>query len=52
VEEKVEERRRGRRRNKQLVDGVKGKGRYWNFKEEELDRNFWRTGFGRAVAVS
>jgi len=47
VEEKIEERRRGRRRSKQLLDGVKEKRRYWNFKEEELDRTLWRTGLGR-----
>jgi hypothetical protein len=38
-------RRRGRRR-KRLVDGVKEKRRYWELKEEALDRAMWRTGFG------
>ena len=47
VEEKLEERRRGRRRSKQLLDGVKEKSRYLNFEEEELVRTRWMTGFGR-----
>jgi hypothetical protein len=38
--------RRGRRR-KQLLDGLKEKGRYWKLKEEALDRTLWRTRFGR-----
>jgi hypothetical protein len=38
--------RRGRRR-KQLLDGLKEKGRYWKLKEEALDRILWRTRFGR-----
>jgi hypothetical protein len=37
--------RRGRRR-KQLLDDLKGKRRYWNLKEETLDRTLWRTRFG------
>jgi hypothetical protein len=38
--------RRGRRR-KQLLDDLKEKRRYWQLKEEELDRTVWRTRFGR-----
>jgi hypothetical protein len=38
--------RRGRRR-KQLLDDFKETRRYWNLKEEALDRTFWRTCFGR-----
>jgi hypothetical protein len=38
--------RRGRGR-KQLLDGLKEKGRYWKLKEEALDRTVWRTRFGR-----
>jgi len=34
-------------RSKQLLDGVEEKRRYWNFKEEELDRTVRGTGFGR-----
>ena len=51
VEGKVEGRikvtgRRGRRRNQLLVDFMEKRG-YWKLKEEALDRNLWRTGFGR-----
>jgi hypothetical protein len=51
IEEKLEAKietteRRGRRR-KQLLDDLKGKIRYWNLKEEALDRTLWRTRFGR-----
>jgi hypothetical protein len=38
--------RRGRRR-KQLLDDLKEKREYWKMKEEALDRNLWRTRFGR-----
>jgi hypothetical protein len=38
--------RRGRRR-KQLLDDLKEKRRYCKFKEEALDRNQWRSRFGR-----
>jgi hypothetical protein len=34
------------RRSKQLLDDIKEKIRYWNFKEEALDRILWRNGFG------
>jgi hypothetical protein len=39
----------GRRGNicKQLLDDLKAKLRYWNLKEEALDRTVWRTRFGR-----
>jgi hypothetical protein len=51
IEIKIQERlevtgRRGRRR-KQLLDDLKEKIGYWNFKEEALDRTLWRTRFGR-----
>ena len=39
--------RRGRRR-KQLPDNLKKARGYWNFKEEAVDRAFWRTRFGRS----
>jgi hypothetical protein len=38
--------RRGRRR-KQMLDGLKEKRRYWELKEEALDRTLWRSRFGR-----
>jgi hypothetical protein len=38
--------RRGRKR-KQLLDDLKENKRYWKLKEEALDRNLWRTRFGR-----
>jgi len=37
--------RRGRR-NKQQLYVVKEKNRYWKLKDEELESNLWRTGFG------
>jgi hypothetical protein len=39
-------RRRGRR-SKQLLGEVKAKRRYLSLEEEELDRAFWRSRFGR-----
>jgi hypothetical protein len=38
--------RRGRRR-KQLLGDLKEKRRYWELKEEALDRTLWRTRYGR-----
>jgi hypothetical protein len=38
---------RRRRRRKQLLYDLKEKRRYWKLKEEALDRNLWRTRFGR-----
>ena len=38
--------RRGRRRRK-LLDVLKGRRGYSHLKEEALDRNMWRAGFGR-----
>jgi len=37
---------RGKRRKQLLVD-LKGTRRYWNLKEEALDRTLLRTCFGR-----
>jgi hypothetical protein len=56
IEAKIEGRievtgRRGRRR-KQLLDDLKEKRGYWKLKEETLDRNAWRTGFGRSMGLS
>jgi hypothetical protein len=42
--------RRGRRR-KQLLDDLKEKKRYWELKEEALDRTLWRTRFGRGYGL-
>jgi hypothetical protein len=38
--------KRGRRR-KQLLDDLNETRGYWKLKEEELERPFWRTCFGR-----
>jgi hypothetical protein len=38
--------RRGRRR-KRLLNDLKEKRRYWELKQEALDRTLWRTRFGR-----
>jgi hypothetical protein len=43
--------RRGIRR-KQLLDDIKEKGRYWNLKEEALDRTVWRTRLEEAMELS
>ena len=37
--------RRGRRRKK-LLDDLKEKRGYWEFKEEAIDRTMWRNSFG------
>jgi hypothetical protein len=42
--------RRGRRR-KQLLDDLKEKRGYCNFKEEALHRTLWRTRFGRSYGL-
>jgi hypothetical protein len=46
--------RRGRRRE-QTLDDFKGKRGYWEWKEEVLDRNAWRTrcgiGYGPVVRL-
>ena len=42
--------RRGTR-YKQLLDGLKATIRYWKLKEGALDRNFWRTSFGRGYGI-
>jgi hypothetical protein len=39
-------------RRKQLLDELKERIKYLNFKKERLDRNVWRTGFGRAMDLS
>jgi hypothetical protein len=36
---------RGRRRK--VLDDLEEKRRYWNLKEEALDRTLWRTSFGK-----
>jgi hypothetical protein len=30
---------------------LRKKGEYWKMKEEALDRNLWRTGFGRGCGT-
>ena len=47
IEGKIEGMRRRGRRRKQPLDEVRTKRRYWNLKEDELDRALWRSGFGR-----
>jgi hypothetical protein len=47
LEERIEMTGRRGRRHKQLLDDLKEKRRYWNLKEEALDRTLWRTCFGR-----
>ena len=38
-------------RCKQLLDGLKATRKYWKLKEGALDRNFWRTSFGRGYGI-
>jgi len=47
-EGKIEVTRRRVKTSKQLLDDLEGKRGYWKLKEEALDRNLWRTGFGRS----
>jgi hypothetical protein len=47
LEGRTEMTRKRRRRRKQLLDGLKEERRYWKLKAEALDRNLWRTHFGR-----
>jgi len=47
VEGGIEVKGRRGRRLKQLLDDLQEKRRYWNLKEETLDRLLWSTGFGR-----
>ena len=44
--------RRRRRRRKQLLDDLNVKRRYWNRKDEALDRSRSRIGFGKAVDLA
>jgi hypothetical protein len=47
--EGMTERKKGRgKRRKQLLDDLKRTRRYWNLKEAAVNRNLWRTCFGRA----
>jgi hypothetical protein len=47
LEGRIEMKRRGGRRRKQLLDDLKENRGYWKLKEEALDRTLWRTRFGR-----
>jgi hypothetical protein len=38
---------RGRTTGKQLLDDLKKKGGDWQMKKEAIDRNLWKTRFGR-----
>jgi hypothetical protein len=47
IEGKIGGKRIRGRRPKQLPDDLKENRRYWNLKEEALNRTLWKTGFGR-----
>jgi hypothetical protein len=47
IEGRIEVKRRGGIRRKQLLDILKETGVYWKLKEEALDRPVWRTRFGK-----
>jgi hypothetical protein len=42
----MEEKKRGGRRLKQIVDDLKEESSSWNLKEKALDSTVWRTRFG------
>jgi hypothetical protein len=52
TEGKIEVRKRRGRRCKQLLDDVKEKRSYWNFKEETLDRLYEELTLEKAVDIS
>jgi hypothetical protein len=47
IEGRLEVTERRGRRCKQLLDDLKGRTGSWKLKEEALNCNLWRTGFGR-----
>jgi hypothetical protein len=47
IERRIEVKGKRGRTGKQLLDDLKEKRGYWKLKEEALDRNLWRTLFGR-----
>jgi hypothetical protein len=47
IEGKIEGTGRRGRRPKQILNGIKENRGYRKLKEEALDRNLWRTRFGR-----
>ena len=44
--------RRRKRRRRQLLVELKEKRRYWNLKQEALDRTLWRTPLEKTVGLS
>jgi hypothetical protein len=42
---------RRRRRIKSLLDDLKGRNRYWKWKEKALNFTLWRTRFGRGCEL-
>jgi hypothetical protein len=52
IEGRIEEKRRRRKRGKQLLDGLKEKGGYWKMKEEAVDRNVWEIRLERSFGPS
>jgi hypothetical protein len=52
IEERIEMRGRPGRRRKKLLDDLQAKKRYWNLKEEALDRTVCRARFGSATDLS
>jgi len=44
-------RKTGKRRSKQLLNGLKGKRKYWNLEEEALDRTMGRIRFGKGYGT-
>jgi TolB-like protein len=49
IEGKVGVKGKRERSHKQLLEDREERIGYWKFQEEELDRFFWRTRFGRAM---
>src|SRR5215469_354309 len=51
IQRRIEGKRRRGRRRKHLLDRVNKENRYWNLKEEALDRSVWRTLYGRGYEL-
>jgi hypothetical protein len=52
IEGRIEVKGRRGRRRQELLDELKEMRGYWKLKEEALDRNVWRIGFGRGGGPS
>ena len=51
TEGKIERTERFSRRHEQLLDDLKKKRRYWDLKEDAIDRTLWRLRFGTGYGL-